>query len=619
LRKQAVFLKGWRPALYCSYGSRLIAGAALLHVALTVGLFAVGRAQIAPSLVDRDGIMGSVTHDSYNYRREALGLPLVNESDPGEEPEQTRQAHTKVLSLEFAIFGRLFGYTILSAEPFNLLCYVAILSLVMMLGREIGNRRIALVAVGVVAVWPTFLLHSTQFLKDPFFIAIALALILIVTTWLTRTYTWREAVISGAALSVTAGLLLLIRVKFAGFIFAIVCFGFMCLIIRQLLERRLLYRNLICPVLILTATVPAAFYLAATSNQAFKRYPSDQSGVNKLYVPVAQLPTVIYRERTSLKTTPSRYAKLSGLADQALRGIAAARFDFNHSYPGSASLIDNDVYFNSFIDLLRYLPRAFAIGLWAPFPDMWVGAGTHVGSAGRLSSGAETLFMYLCELLALVALWRAPRCLANWLMLSIYTLGVTALGLIVSNVGALYRLRYLFVILLIILAVKGLESIVTNRSRERSVPPEGNPPNNPLRGEAGTQKAVRRLAFIVMLVCVVAATWVSFGSSAVAPRASSAMLDFTLINRTRSTIQGIYISPHDSPGWEENVLGEGKLPNGQMVTIRFRTDEQSAMWDLRVEIKHRGSADWKNLSLREISRMILRVSDDRNLFLAEIE
>lgn len=612
-------LKGWQFVSYGSYGSRLIAAAALLHVVVTVGLFVVGRSQIAPSLIDRDGIMESLAHDSYDYRREALGLPIINEDDPGAEPQQPRHAHVKVLALEFAIFGRFFGNTILSAEPFNLLSYVSILILVMMLGREMGIRRFALVAVGIVAVWPTFLLHSTQFLKDSPFIALALALILIVTTWLTRTYTWRDAVIYGLALSLTSGLLLLIRLKFAGFIFAIICAGFVCLIIRQVVQARLLYRNLICPVLILSVTALTAFYLP-NPDERFKQNPSDQIGVYKLNDP-EPLHTVLYRERTSDKTTmtPSISAKVSSLAGRALRGAAAARFDFSNSYRGSGSLIDRDVYFNSYTDLFRYLPRALAIGLWAPFPNMWFGPGKQVGTAGRLLSGAETLVMYLVELLILVALWRARADLANWLWLSIYTLGVTGLGLIVSNVGALYRARYLFLILLIILAVKSLEGILTSWKTGRPIAPERNSPNSPQRAKRGNPKAIKGLAVIAILLCVLAATWGFFGRSAIAPGASSGVLDFTLINRTRSSLNGIYLSPHDSAVWQENVLSEQKLPNGQMVTIRFSPEQQPAAWDLRVEVNSKGGAEWKNLSLREISKIILRVSEDEKVFFAEIE
>jgi len=120
-------------------------------------------------------------------------------------------------------------------------------------------------------------------------------------------------------------------------------------------------------------------------------------------------------------------------------------------------------------------------------------------------------------------------------------------------------------------------------------------------------------------VCVVAATWAVFDAPAVATGAPSAMLDFTLVNRTRTGIHAIYVSPHDSAGWEENVLGDERLYNGQIVTIRFRPEAQAAVWDLRVELNHQDKAEWKNLTLREISKIILRVSEDEQIFYAEIE
>jgi hypothetical protein len=83
-----------------------------------------------------------------------------------------------------------------------------------------------------------------------------------------------------------------------------------------------------------------------------------------------------------------------------------------------------------------------------------------VGSAGKLLSGAETLVMYGFGLLALVAVLRPPRRLAAWLLLSITAFGVTALGLVIPNVGALYRFRYTFWVLLIILGAKGFESVL---------------------------------------------------------------------------------------------------------------------------------------------------------------
>jgi len=440
----------------------LIAAAALLHVALAAGLFWAGRAQIAPRFLDRDGII--VSSDSSEYRHEAIRLAETLKKDgfrawvvePG-------RVHVKLISLQFVFLSPLFGYSVLSAEPFNLFCYVAVLSLVLLLGREVGGRRVGLLAAGIVALWPTFLLHTTQLLKDPLFIAGALALILIVTTWLTRTYRWGNAVGMGAFMAITTGLLLLIRVKFGAIIFVIVLLGFALLIVRQLSERRLLYWNLICPLLILCAALPASFYLAA-ANQKFKQYPSGRVGQLKSVVtPGRQVPGIISypNPASAKKKMPLTYAgQLYAAIETAVLATGSARHKYNISYPEAGSAIDGNVDFKNLKELLLYLPRAFAIGFWAPFPDMWIGTGKSVGVVGRILSGAETLVMYLCELLVLLGIRRAPRSLPSWLLLLITTCGVTVLGLVVSNVGALYRFRYLFWILLIILGVKSLESII---------------------------------------------------------------------------------------------------------------------------------------------------------------
>ena len=460
---------------FFSSGRRLIGAAALLHVALAVGLFWAGRAQIVPRILDRDGLL--VASDSDEYRTRAIRQAGILKTHgvrvwAGRRP---RTPHVKLLSIQFAVFGPLFGYSALSAEAFNLFCYVAILSLVLLLGREVGGRRVGLLAAGAVALWPTFLLHTTQLLKDPLFIAGGLALILIVTTWLTRTYRPVTALGMGALMAVATGVVLLIRVKFGVVIFALVLFGFALLIIRQLIEKRLLYWNMVCPVLILCAGALAAVYLPA-GNERHKQYPSGGGGQPKSIVGRGtQVPAIISYPRplAPKRGLPVTYAgRLYAATETAALELGGARFRYNISYPESGSAIDRDVEIRDLRGLILYLPRAFAIGFWAPFPDAWIGAGKSVGGAGRMLAGAETFLMYLCQLLVLVGIWRAPRCLPAWLLLLISTFGVTVLGLVVSNIGTLYRFRYLFWILLIILGVKSLASIVTIWRAKASGPPE---------------------------------------------------------------------------------------------------------------------------------------------------
>src|SRR5436190_946177 len=161
---------------------RLLCTAALLHICLAVGLYSVGRAQVAPRLIDRDGIISSFAFYSYEYQRQASRLTeiLLQQGLVAWAAEPT-PLHVKLISIQFAILGPLFGYSILSAEPFNLLCYLAIVGAALLLGREVGGWRAALLAAAMIAVWPTFLLHTTQLLKDPLFIACALVLVLCFT------------------------------------------------------------------------------------------------------------------------------------------------------------------------------------------------------------------------------------------------------------------------------------------------------------------------------------------------------------------------------------------------------------------------------------------------------
>lgn len=604
-----------RLCVFFASGRRLIAAAAVLHVALAIALFWAGRAQVVPSLLDRDGIMESFAFDSYEYQRGAVRLAgILKENGLRAWAAEPEPAHVKLISIQFALLGPLFGYSTLSAEPFNLFCYVAILCLVLLLGREVGGHRVGLVAAGVVALWPTFLLHTTQFLKDPLFIVGALALILIVTTWLTRTYNWVSAVSMGALMAAAAALLMLIRHKFGAMIFAVVLFAFALLVVRQLLERRLLHWNLICPLLILVAGALTVFSLTATS-QKLKQYPSSQGGQLKVVAgPGKQAPVLIsYKSSVSpdrTKTPPTYTDRLYMAAEKVTTDLGQTRHRYNVGSPESGSAVDLDVEVNSLKDLVLYLPRAAQIGLWAPFPNTWLGAGTRVGSAGRLLSGAETLIIYLCQLLALITIWREPRRLSSWLLLLITIFGVTALGLVVSNVGTLYRFRYLFWILLIILAVKGLENVLARWK-------EGTP--GPLDLGKGLKKAA------VVMVCLLAAACSSCSPSAISTSGasgawhnSSRPLDFTLVNLTGLTIQVVYVSPHDSPGWEENVLGGDQLLDGESVEIKFNSEEKAAVWDIRAEDSGgKNFAEWKNLDLRGISKLTLSV--DKGVAIAEAE
>jgi hypothetical protein len=133
----------------------------------------------------------------------------------------------------------------------------------------------------------------------------------------------------------------------------------------------------------------------------------------------------------------------------------------------TASNIDEEVQFNTMGDFVRYLPRATALGLFAPFPNMWFQRGGQVGRTGRMIAGFETLLTYFLVALAIVGLWHNRRNMAAWLLGGTAIAGITALGLIVLNIGSLYRFRYPFLMLIVMLAASGAVHLWQTRVARR--------------------------------------------------------------------------------------------------------------------------------------------------------
>jgi len=447
-------------------GRRLVATAAALHVALAVALFVAGRTKIAPTAIDQDGIMGWFAHDSYEYQRNAIQLAKVLESGKVADWVTAAQPmHVKILAIPFAIFGPLFGYGTLSAEPYNLLFYATVIALVFTMGREVGSHRVGLLAGAVVAVYPSFLLHTMQLLKDPLVVAASLAFVLGVTTWLTRTYSAKSAAIAAVLTMLITLLLFFARANLVIFFFATALLGLTLLVMRQLLERRFLLWNMILPLPILLAMAFPLYFLLPWSqtDERMKQFPADQIGPSKITASTAlQVPSLIVRATSAPKSPSTFAARLRRRADTLAKRVGSMRLGFAAAYPDAGSFLDSDRDFKSVNDLLTYIPRATEIGLWAPFPNSWISAGRRVGNAGKLLAGAETFFIYLCQVLAVWTVMREPRRLALWFLLAIATLGVTALALVVPNVGALYRLRYAFWVMVMVMAMTVVDKLLAS-------------------------------------------------------------------------------------------------------------------------------------------------------------
>jgi hypothetical protein len=81
--------------------------------------------------------------------------------------------------------------------------------------------------------------------------------------------------------------------------------------------------------------------------------------------------------------------------------------------------------------------------------------------------------------------------------------------------------------------------------------------------------------------------------------------DFTLVNKIGFTINNLYITPHDSNEWGEDILGKDAMPSGDELDIQFHPKENVCIWDLRIEDKDGNYIEWENIDLCKWSKITL--------------
>ena len=87
--------------------------------------------------------------------------------------------------------------------------------------------------------------------------------------------------------------------------------------------------------------------------------------------------------------------------------------------------------------------------------------------------------------------------------------------------------------------------------------------------------------------------------------ASEASKKFTVTNFTGTSLKGFYLSPNTSNGWEENLLGQVELNDGDTIEIQIDPNEKATAWDLRIEGVDGHYAELKEIKLAEFSELTL--------------
>ena len=420
----------------------LLATAAVLHVSVAAAVFTVGKLGLMPSQFNEKGL-GTFASDGLVYQTEAVELCNVLKTQ-GIAAWATwpTQLHVRIYSLPLIALYRWAGFNILTIEPLNLIYYLAILTLVFKLGTTAFDSRAGLLAATIIALWPSFLLHSTQLLRDPLLISAFLILVFSLVQCLKRDYTWRAGLLWGLLGAIAILTVRIVRLPMWDLLWATIGLAVLMLVVRSVRQRRFPVGNACFAIVMIAAMLITPHFQTALRNQQYVK-------LRRVILPV------------EMQDLP-----VEGQIVKRRQGFGLQVDPTGETVPSSAgSDIDKGVRFNSFADIIRYVPRAVVVGFLAPFPNMWFAAGKQAGSAARLLSGFETLLTYLIESLALFGLWSGRKQLATWFVALAATSGIVVLGLIVNNIGALYRLRYPFWVLLVVLGAGGVYHLMSMRDR----------------------------------------------------------------------------------------------------------------------------------------------------------
>ncbi len=95
-------------------------------------------------------------------------------------------------------------------------------------------------------------------------------------------------------------------------------------------------------------------------------------------------------------------------------------------------------------------------------------------------------------------------------------------------------------------------------------------------------------------------------------------LDFTLVNQTGRSFEGVYITDSANKDWDANLLLDGKvLAAGGKIRVRFKRDAKSETWDFNLVDDLGLSVTFNHVKLAGVDAVTLK--DVNGKITAEIE
>lgn len=333
----------------------------------------------------------------------------------------------------------LFGEDPSLMVPVNAAIHALSGTLLLLLGRMLWPGRVGTLA-GMVAgtlfvIFPSALNWYGQVHKDGFAIA---GTMLVLTAWVVtetgKPNRWQVPTALAAAL---AGMALIVFVR--PYSLMPVLGGMLVMLTVKLASigksggssacRRALVLQLVLVILV----GMAAYMVPQTgaNEQGYAKWTDKKGTTGWTWQPTSWIPQGIEKYVEILARTRA------GLIDEELKIQAG-------------SLYDTDKLPASTPQVVAYAPRALQIALFAPFPSLWF----EKLSVTRLVAVGEMAIWYLIAPGLLLALWLGrSRAMPAVMVFSLALL--TLYGITIANVGTLYRIRYPYLFLLMLIGLAG--------------------------------------------------------------------------------------------------------------------------------------------------------------------
>ena len=169
------------------------------------------------------------------------------------------------------------------------------------------------------------------------------------------------------------------------------------------------------------------------------------------------------------------------------------------------SIMDPEVTPQNITEVIQYLPRAYQLAAMAPFPSSWGESMSLV----RLLAAGEMFIYYLClpGLFLLLLYNRTPKVWVTFYFASTF---LVISGFTIANLGSLYRVRYAYILILLMLGVLGwvtllerkkvLEKLTSFLKSAATLPAELDKPNKHIKHDR--KKAVASGTYVVLLTLI---------------------------------------------------------------------------------------------------------------------